>query len=340
VQVVEHGEPAAAVQVVDIDVPEVADGAVLVAVSAASLNYGDIARSRGGVATVMAQPPFTLGMDVCGVVEQAASGLEHWVGKRVVGITNMAMGGIAEKAIVPATGLFEAPPQLDDREATAFLLPFHVSYLALQRRARLQPGETVLILGAASAVGTAAVQVAVALGATVIASAGGADKGKTCLELGASVAIDSQADNLFETVMASTDGRGADVIIDLVGGEATEQVWTTIAPEGRYLPVGFNDDETGGFAGKPLRKVSMGNFSVVGVLLAYAEPNQLMRQFGLNLLGPEAGQQIHAALCELIAAGRVRPVVGRVIRMDEVGAALEDHAHRRTTGRTVVDLSL
>jgi NADPH:quinone reductase len=337
-QVLQHGEPAAAVGVVDIDAPELTDGSVIVAVSAASLNYGDVARSRGGVATVLGTPPFTLGMDVCGVVEQAAAGLESWVGKRVIGMTNMAMGGLAEKALVPATGLFEAPPELDDREATAFLLPFHVSYLALQRRARVQPGEIVLVLGAASAVGTAAVQVAVALGATVLASAGGAHKGKACLDLGATAAIDSQTEDIFEAVMAHTGGHGADVIFDLVGGEGTEKAWTTIAPEGRYLPVGFNDDETGGFSGKPLRKVSMGNFSVVGVMLAYAPPNQMMRQFGMNMIGPEAGQEIHAALRALIASGSIKPVIGRTIGLDEVGAALEDHAHRRTIGRTVVDL--
>jgi NADPH2:quinone reductase len=339
-QVIEHGEPAQAVAVVEIDVPELAEDSVLVSVSAASLNYGDIARSRGGVATVMAQPPFTLGMDVCGIVEQAAAGLEHWIGQRVVGVTNMAMGGLAEKAIVPSTGLFAAPPELDDREATAFLLPFHVSYFALHDRAGLRPGETVLILGAASAVGTAAIQVAVALGATVLASAGGPDKGQTCIELGASAAINSRSDDLFEAVMAHTGGHGADVIFDLVGGEATEQVWTTIAPRGRYLPVGFNDDETGGFTGRALRKVSMGNFSVVGVLLAYAEPNQVMRQFGLNLLGAETGREVHAALLALVAAGAIKPVIGRTIALDQVGAALEDHAHRRTVGRTVVDLTI
>jgi NADPH:quinone reductase len=338
-QVVRHGEPDDAVAVVDIDVPELTDGTVLVSVSTASLNYGDIARCRGGVATVLAQPPFTLGMDVCGIVEQAAAGLEHWVGQRVVGVTNLAMGGLAEKAIVPVSGLFEAPPELDDREAAAFLLPFHVSYFALQHRARLQPGETVLVLGAASAVGTAAIQVAIALGARVLASAGGHAKGKVCIELGASVAIDSQSDNLFDVVMTHTDDRGADVIFDLVGGEATEQVWTSIAPLGRYLPVGFNDDETGGFTGRALRKVSMGNFSVVGVLLAYAEPNQLMRQFGLNLLGPETGRQVHAALRALVASGALQPVVGRTITLDQVGTALADHAHRRTVGRTVVDLT-
>ena len=334
-QVTEHGEPGAVVKTVDVPEPELQDGSAIVRVSTASLNFGDIARSRGGVATVLAQPPFTLGMDVCGVVE---AGPEAWLGKRVVGITNMAMGGLAEKAVVPLTGLFEAPPQLSDVEAVAFLLPFHTAHLALHRRAKLAAGETVLVLGAASAVGTAFVQLAVAAGATVLASAGGAEKGKLCLDLGASVAIDATSDDLFATVMAHTGGRGADVVVDLVGGERTETAWTCVASEGRYVPVGFNDDETGGFTGRPLRKVSMGNFSVVGVMLAYAEPNELMKQFGLNLLGPAVGQQVHADLLALLEKG-IRPVVGRVIGLDEVGAALDDHAARRTAGRTVVEVT-
>src|SRR5438270_5890812 len=100
---------------------------VRIAVSAASLNFGDIARCRGGVASVMAQPPFTLGMDVCGVVESAGAGGEHWVGRRVVAMAAMSLGGVAELAIAPVPGVFDAPPELDDVEAAAFLLPFHTT---------------------------------------------------------------------------------------------------------------------------------------------------------------------------------------------------------------------
>jgi NADPH2:quinone reductase len=338
-QVVKHGEPATAVQVVEVDTPALQPGTVRVEVSTASLNYGDIARSRGGLASIMATPPFTLGMDVCGTVESAAEGLEDWVGRRVVGITQLAMGGLAEYALVPATSLFEAPPELDDAEAAAFTLPFHVSYLALIRRAKLQTGEHVVVLGAASAVGTAALQLAAAAGAHVIASAGGPDKGKACLDLGAAVAIDSTTEDLFAAVMEHTGGHGADVLFDVVGGEATEAVWTVMAREGRYLPVGFNDDEQGGMTGRALRKVSMGNFSVVGTLLSYNEPNPGLRQLGLNMFTPSIGQQVHAALLAQIAEGSIRPLVGRRISLDEVGAALEDHAHRRTVGRTVVEVA-
>jgi NADPH:quinone reductase len=339
VQVLRHGSPAEVVAVSDVTTPIVSPGEVRVAVSTASVNFGDIARARGGVATAMFQPPFTLGMDICGVVEAAGEGGESWLGRRVVGMTKMAFGGMAEQAIVPLASLFEAPPELDDAEATAFLLPFHVSYLGLHIRAKLQAGESVLVTGAASGVGTAAVQVAAAAGAQVIALAGGAEKGRYCQGLGAGSSIDHQSEDLFDRVMALTDGRGVDVAFDLVGGELTEKIWTCMALEGRYLPIGFNGDAQGGFTGKPLRKVSMANFSVLGVMLAYGMPYAPLRRMGLNFYPPEIGRQVHAALCALVAAGKIRPAIGRRIRMDEVATTLEDHEARRTTGRTIVDIA-
>src|SRR3954468_19349495 len=158
--VLRHAEPAEAVTVEEVEPPEPGPDQVRVAVSAASLNFGDIARCRGGVAAVMAQPPFTLGMDVCGTVDAAGPGAEEWLGRRVVGTTPQSLGGLAEQAL--AGSWWEAPPELSDVEAAAFTIPFHVSHLALHERAGLQPGETVLVRGGASAVGTPAIQLAVA----------------------------------------------------------------------------------------------------------------------------------------------------------------------------------
>jgi NADPH2:quinone reductase len=211
---------------------------VRVAVSAATVNFGDIARCRGGVASVMAQPPFTLGMDVCGVVDAAGTGAEHWIGRRVVAMCAMSFGGMADAALAPVTGVFDAPPELDDIEAAAFLLPFHTTYLALHIRARLQAGETLLVVGGASSLGTAAIQLGVAAGAHVIAIAGGPEKVELCQELGAELAIDHKSDDIFERVMAHTGERGADVVCDLVGGAGTETIWTCVAYEGRYLRSG------------------------------------------------------------------------------------------------------
>jgi NADPH2:quinone reductase len=337
-QVVRHGAPQDALEVHDVPVPDVGPGEVRIAVSAASLNFGDIARCRGTVASVQGQIPFTLGMDVCGVVDAVGEGASEWLGRRVVAMTNQSFGGIAEAALSSVTSVFEAPPELDDLEAAAFTLPFHTSYLALHRRAHLAAGETLLVVGGASAVGTAAIQLGVAAGATVLAISGGSEKGRLCEQLGAT-AIDHTTDDLFDRVIALTEGRGADVVIDLIGGDRTETLWTCTAREGRYLPVGFNDDPESGLTGRPLRKVSMGNISVLGVMLGYTEMPIELRKFGINTFPPEVGRDVHQALLALVASGAVRPVIGRRVTMHDVADALDDHEQRRTSGRTVVDVA-
>jgi NADPH2:quinone reductase len=338
VRVVRHGAPTEALEVQDIPTPEAGPGEVRIAVSAASLNFGDIARCRGTVASVMGQVPFTLGMDVCGVVDAAGDGAEEWIGRRVVAMTNQSFGGIAEAALSSLNSVFDAPPELDDIEAAAFTLPFHTGYLALHTRAHLAAGETLLVVGGASAVGTAMIQLGIAAGANVIAIAGGPEKGRLCEELGATP-IDHTTDDIFDRVIDLTDGRGADVVVDLIGGDRTETIWTCVAREGRYVPVGFNDDPHSGLTGRPLRKVAMGNFSVLGVMLGYNDMPIELRKFGLNTFPPAVGREVHAALLALVTAGAIRPVIGRRISMPEVATALEDHEQRRTTGRTVVDVA-
>jgi NADPH2:quinone reductase len=182
------------------------------------------------------------------------------------------------------------------------------------------------------------IQLGNATDAQVIAIAGGTEKARLCEELGAT-AIDYTADDIFDRVMALTHDRGAEVVVDLIGGEQTETIWTCVAREGRYLPVGYNNDPESGATGRPLRKVSMGNFSVLGVMLGYTEMPIEFRKFGVNAFPPEVGREVHGALLELVAAGAIRPVIGRRISMHEVAGALDDHEQRRTSGRTVVDVS-
>jgi NADPH2:quinone reductase len=326
VRVTRHGEPSEVVEVQDIEPPVVGPGEVRIAVAAASLNFGDIARARGGIASVMSPPPMTLGMDVCGVIESG----DGAVGRRVVAVCKQSFGGMAELAIAPAVSVFDAPPGLDDVEAAAFTLPFHTTYLALHERAALEAGETLVVVGGASALGTAAIQLGVAAGARVIAVAGGPEKAALCSELGAATTIDHlDTADLFDALMAATGGRGADVMVDLVGGDRTETLWTTMARGGRYVPVGFNDDPESGFTGRPLRKVALGNFSVVGVVAAYGEVPLDFRRFGINPFPAATGTRVHAALLTLLGSGAIRPVIGRRIGMHEVGAALEDHEQRR-----------
>ncbi len=336
-QVTRHGTPGEVLAVVEVDQVEPGPGEVRVQVSAASLNFNDIDRCLGKLVSVPTPPPYTLGMDVCGVVDATGEGAEAWLGRRVVALARMALGGIAEYAIAEAVGVFDAPPELDDAEATAFLLPFHTSYLALMRRGRLRAGETVVIHSAASGLGTAGIQLARAAGARVIAVAGGPEKGGLCAELGADLIIDHLTTDFTEAVLAATGGAGAEVIYDLAGGDFVARSWPCTAREGRYLAVGYADDDDNGMTGRPLRMASIGNIDIVGVVMGYVDRvDPGMRRFGFNPFGRDVGDEVHAALCHLLAEGRIRPHVGRRVSMAEAGAALDAHRQRRAVGRTVV----
>ncbi len=339
-QVNRHGNPIDVLTVNEVEQPAPGPGEVLIKVAAAALNFNDILRCRGGLVSVPKEPPFTLGMDVCGTVEAAGEGADHWVGQRVVGVSKDAFGGIAEFTTAPASGVFSAPGHLDDVEAAAFLLPFHTTYLALFVRAGLQPGETVLIHSGASGLGTAAIQLAANTGARVIATVSSAEKAELCRELGADLVIDHTQEDFAEAVLQATDDVGADVVCDLAGGEFVGKSWTCVARGGRYLPVGFTDDDQNGMTGRPLRMASIGNFSVVGVLGAWVESvDPGLRRFGFNPFTREDGDRVHAALLDLVAAGAIRPYVGKVVSIDEAAQALDDHEHRRSIGRTVIRLA-
>ncbi|RNL62552.1 NADPH:quinone oxidoreductase family protein [Nocardioides marmoriginsengisoli] len=337
-QVTRHGDPIDVLAVNDIERPAPGPGEVLIRTSAAALNYNDILRCQGGLVSVTQDPPFTLGMDLCGVVEAAGAGAESWTGQRVLAVAKDALGGLAEYVVAPAAGVFAAPAELTDTEAAAFLLPFHTTYLALHVRAGLGAGETLLVHSGASGLGTAAIKLGVAAGARVLATVSSPEKAALCRSLGADLVIDHTAEDWVEAVLSATGDAGADVILDLAGGEFVGKSWTCVARGGRYLPVGFTDDPENGMSGRPLRMISIGNFSVVGVVCAWVDAvDPGMRRFGFNPFLREEGDRVHAALTDLVTT-ELRPHVGRVVSLDEAGAALEDHLQRRAVGRTVVRL--
>jgi NADPH:quinone reductase len=336
-QVTRNGPPGDVLRVAEVGVPEPGPGEVRVQVSAASLNFNDIDRCRGKLVSVPTPPPYTLGMDVCGVVDAAGDGSGEWLGKRVVAITKMALGGIAEYAIADDVSVFDAPPEFDDAEAAAFLLTFQTSHLALFRRGRLQAGETLVVHSAASGLGTAGIQLGKAAGARVIAVAGGPDKARLCAQVGADLVIDHTAEDFVEAVLAATGDAGAEVIYDLAGGDFAEKSWRCTAHGGRYLAVGFADDDNNGMTGRPLRMACIGNIDIVGVMLAWVRAvDPGMRRFGFNPFGRDVADAIHADLLRLAADGKIRPVIGRRVTMAEAGMALAEHEARRSSGRTVV----
>jgi len=338
-QVTAHGRPGEVLAVRTIEDPVPGPGEVRVQVGAASLNFNDIDRCRGKLVSVPTPPPFTLGMDVCGIVDEAGEGAEDWLGRRVVAITKTALGGIAEYAIAPAVSVFDAPPQLDDAEAAAFVLTFQASHLALFRRGRLLAGETLVVHSAASGLGTAGIQLGKAAGAFVIAVAGGPEKGALCASLGADLVVDHLGEDFVEAVLSATDDRGADVVYDLSGGNFTERSWRCTAKGGRYLAVGFADDDANGMTGRPLRMACLGNIDIVCVMLGWAESvDPGMRRFGFNPFGRDVADEVHADLLRMVAEGTIRPAIGRRVVMEDAGAALDEHEERRSLGRTVVEI--
>jgi NADPH2:quinone reductase len=339
-QVTRHGAPAEVLEVRTVERPEPGPNEVRVQVHAASLNFNDIDRCRGNLVSVPTPPPFTLGMDVCGVVDTVGEGADAWVGKRVVAITKNALGGIAEYAIADAISVFDAPPAFDDAEATAFLLTFQTSYLALFKRGRLQREETLVVHSAASGLGTAGIQLGKAAGARVIAVAGGAEKVALCSSLGADLVVDHTAEDFVEAVLGATGDAGADVVLDLAGGDFVERSWRCTAHGGRYLAVGFADDDANGMTGRPLRLACIGNIDIVAVMLAWVDSiDPGMRRFGFNPFGRDVADEVHADLLRLADSGKIRPVLGRRVTMEEAGPALGEHEARRSLGRTVVEIT-
>ncbi len=331
-----YAAPAAALVLDDLEELEPAPGQLRIAVGAAALNLNDTDMCRGIYPTINPPLPFSLGMELAGRVDRTSRGLDKWLGRRVVAVPLGGHGGYAEQAIATEDMVFHAPEQLDDIGAAAFLIAFQTAHLLLHRRGRLQAGETVLIHSGAGGVGSAAIQLAVAAGARVIATAGGPEKVRLCRELGAAIAIDYRAGDFVEPVLEATGGRGAEVICDLVGGDVALRSFACIAREGRYLVAGFSGGQVHGEAGLPPRAVAKGNFAVIGGMMGWRDINDpRARRAGFNPYPRAVGQEIHDDLLGLLRLGRIRPVVGKVVSFAEIPVALEDLEARRTVGKTV-----
>ncbi|HEX4127442.1 MAG TPA: NADPH:quinone oxidoreductase family protein [Acidimicrobiales bacterium] len=335
----EFGEPTEALQLDEVAAPTAGPGELLVRVAATTLNFNDVDGVRGRYRTVSPPLPYTPGMEVLGRVEDAGPGAEGWVGKRVVAIPSGAFGGYAELAVGPSAMAFEMPSEsaLPDTPAAAVYFPFHLSWLALHERARIQAGETVLIHAAAGGIGSAAVQLATLAGARVIATAGSAAKLELCRSLGAAVAINYREADFVDAVLQATDGRGVDVAFDSVGGEVTTKTFGCMAFNGRHLLVGFASGIEAEDVGIVPRPVLFGSFSLYGVCHAYVDdPAALKAMSGYNFPSHADGDRVHAQILDLVLAGSLRPVVGSAVAFSDLPQALQSMANRDTMGRNVV----
>ncbi|MBV8949316.1 MAG: NADPH:quinone oxidoreductase family protein [Actinobacteria bacterium] len=334
------GEPLDVLQLEDVAAPKPGAGEVQIEVAAVALNLNDLDGIHGRYRTVRPPLPYTPGMEVLGRVRAAGPGEDAWVGRRVVAVPSGAFGGYAEVAVAPAGMTFAMPDRIPLPDAAAILMPFHLAWLALHERARLRPGETLLVHAAAGGAGSAAVQLGVAAGARVVAIAGSAEKVALCRSLGAEVAIDHQATDFVDAVLDATDGRGVDVAFDSVGGAVTEDTFRCMAFNGRHVLLGFAagieaEDERGLVP----RPIMFGNFGLFGVCLAYTpDPAAAKRASGFNFLSTADGERIHGSLLELLERGTIRAVVGWDLSFAALPEALDAMQRRVTTGRTVVRL--
>lgn len=335
-----YGEPLDALVLDEVDVPEPGPGEVRVRVQAIPLNLNDLERITGG--NMMARPefPYSPGMEVFGVVDACGAGAEHMAGARVAAITRQAHGGFAEYAICPAVAAFVIPDDIGLPDAAALLFPFHLAWLGLVDRAGVQAGQSVLIHAAAGGSGSAAVQLAKASGATVFATAGGAEKTALCRDLGADVVIDYTSEDFAEIVLDATAGRGVDVVFDNVGEAVMAGSFKCIAYDGHYLMMGFASNKV--VADEQFvvpRQVIMGNFKLCGVLLNYQSEDMIgliKRGTGWNVAPRALGERATDEIVELFRSGRVRAVVGATPSFAELPRAITAMSDRRTTGRVIV----
>lgn len=305
----------------EVPTPVPLAGEVLIRVRAAALNFPDILMLAG---KYQVQPPlpYTPGFELCGVVEQVGEGVDQaLVGRRVMAQTTL--GAMAEYAVAPAEAVYPAPDAWSDEEAAAFPLVYQTSYFGLAYRGQLRPGETVLVHSAAGGVGLAAVQLAKALGAgLVIGTAGADEKLDVIRRQGADLAVNYRTQDFVAEVKAATQGRGADVIYDPVGGEIGERSTKCIAFEGRLVVIGFTSGE---FPNFKANHILVKNYSVVG--LHWGHYRQML---------PQRIVDGWRELAALIEPGNLRAVVGRRFAMTEAGAAMEYLASRQAIGKVVL----
>jgi NADPH:quinone reductase len=317
----DNGEPQDVLRMEQAPEPEPGPGQVRVKVRAAALNFPDVLLCRGHY-QVRPPLPFTPGVELCGVVEQAGEGVEAQIGRRVMGTADLPAGGFGELALMKADGAFPAPQGLDDAAASGFHIAYQTAWFALHRRAALRAGETLLVHAAAGGVGSAAVQLGLAAGARVVAVVGGEEKAAAARALGAETVVDRTSEDVIARVKEVTGGRGADVVYDPVGGDAF--TWSTkcVGFEGRIVIVGF---ASGDIPRAALNHALVKNYTIQGL------------HWGLyNDRDPDAVVKAHAELTRLADEGVARPLIDSAHPVEELVDGLNRLAKGRVVGRAVV----
>jgi NADPH2:quinone reductase len=304
------------VRVVEIDEPQ-AGGRVLIDVHAAGVSFPDVLQTRG-LYQIKPDPPFVPGLEVAGVVRAVPDGADVRPGDRVAAFPGV--GGFAEVVAADPDLVFPLPDEVSFPVGAALPLNYLTVHFALVRRGQLRAGETVLVHGAAGGVGTAAVQLAAALGARVIAVTSSPEKARVATAAGAHETV--LADEFLTRVKELTGGDGVDVVVDPVGGERFTDSLRSLRPEGRLLVVGFTGGE---IPTVRVNRLLLNNISAVGVGLGEFWRRQ-----------PEYPRAQWTELLPLLRDGRVAPRIGSVHPLADAAAALAEIDERRATGKVVL----
>jgi NADPH2:quinone reductase len=304
----------------ELPTPEPGEGQVLVAIKAASLNFPDLLIVQNKYQ--MKPPlPFVPGSEYAGVIEAVGPGVTQLrVGQPVACLSGT--GGFGTHTLAPAALCMPLPAGFPPVDAAAFIMIYATSYHALIDRGQLKAGETVLVLGAAGGVGTAAIQIAKAHGARVIAAASTDEKCELCKRIGADATIHYGRDNLRDAIKALTEGKGPDVIYDPVGGDFAEPAFRSIAWRGRYLIVGF---ASGPIPALPLNLALLKGASLVGVFWGDFARRE-----------PQANAAMMGTLANWYAQGKVKPVIDAAMPMSELKAAYARMGSRAVMGKLVM----
>ena len=304
----------------DVPSPPLGAGQVRIAVRACGVNFPDVLMIQG---LYQLKPPFPFspGMEAAGDIVEVAEDVQHLkVGQRVM--ATMMYGGFAEEVVVPAAAILPMLPAMSYEHGAGFPLVYGTSHVALNHRAQLQAGETLLVLGAAGGVGLTAVELGKRLGARVIAAASTREKLELARAYGADDLINYTSENLRDRLNELTDGRGVDVIYDPVGGDLFDQAVRRLAWEGRYLVIGF---ASGRIPSLPANIALLKNAAIVGTFWGAYLRND-----------PGVIRDSFAILSDYYAAGLLKPHIHRVFALDEAASALRQLMDRRAMGKVLL----
>ena len=314
--------PANTLVIDDIPSPEPGKGQVKVRVKAAGLNFPDTLIIEGKY-QIKPELPFSPGGEMAGEVIEVGDGVQRFQpGQRVMGLTGY--GAFAEEILVPETNLIPVPDGMDDHTAAAFSMVYGTSYHALKQRANIQPGETLLVLGASGGVGLAAVELGKAMGATVIAAASSADKLAVAKEAGADDLINYAEEDLKDTLKQRYP-KGVDVIYDPVGDRFTEAAIRNMAWNGRLLIVGF---AAGDIPKIPANLALLKGCSIVGVFWGAFTQKE-----------PQTNVQNIMELMQLFTQGKINPRISQVFKFEDYEQALAALTSRTAKGKVVLDVA-